>query len=260
MKHFSRTFIILAVLALSSQIAIAGRYYDATTGRFLTPDKLANKYPSWSPYVYTLDNPLKYVDPDGKEPVKSGVGSAQGVANVLRRVPLNAERTLLLALNNNTNPFLTTREGRQNRYIPTASGKFIDMLHFTKAAAEVYSRSPQGNGLLAKAGKGLMIIGAQLAGIKVEAEQAMSDNPNIRHSAGSSEDIPSNFLGANFGAYFDPDKPLFEQVLQYLLDAGAITKEEYQKLYKEEYEKLPDTEEEARERYKKESEDDEKKQ
>ena len=259
MKNLNRAIIFLAAFSLSNQIAIAGRYYDATTGRFLTRDKLAQKYPSWSPYVYVLDNPLKYVDPDGEEPVKSGVGSARGAANVLRNVPLNAERTLLLALNNNTNPFLATREGQQNRYIPTSDGKFIDMLHFTKAAAEVYSRSPKGDGLLDKAGKGLMMIGVQLGGISVEAEQALSGDPNIRHSAGSSEDIPSNFLGANFGAFFDPNKPLFGQVLQYLLDAGAITKDEYQKLYKDEYDKLPKDETEARERYKKESEENEKK-
>lgn len=31
-------------------------------------DPLAGKYPNWSPYVYTLDNPLRLTDPTGLEP------------------------------------------------------------------------------------------------------------------------------------------------------------------------------------------------
>lgn len=30
-------------------------------------DPLAEKYDSWSPYIYCLDNPMKYVDPDGRK-------------------------------------------------------------------------------------------------------------------------------------------------------------------------------------------------
>ena len=43
-----------------------GRYFDPTIGRWLVPDPLAGKYPSISPYVYCLNNPLKNIDPDGR--------------------------------------------------------------------------------------------------------------------------------------------------------------------------------------------------
>jgi RHS repeat-associated protein len=42
------------------------RYYDPELGRFLGIDPLASKYPSWSPYAYAADNPLRNVDPNGK--------------------------------------------------------------------------------------------------------------------------------------------------------------------------------------------------
>ena len=43
------------------------RYYDPGLRRFTSVDPLASKYPGWSPYVYCLDNPMKFVDPDGRD-------------------------------------------------------------------------------------------------------------------------------------------------------------------------------------------------
>ena len=34
------------------------RLYDSRIGRWLQVDPLSDKYPSWSPYVYALNNPL----------------------------------------------------------------------------------------------------------------------------------------------------------------------------------------------------------
>ena len=53
------------------------RHYDAALGRFTTQDPLAEKYFSTSPYGYCLNNPVKFVDPDGKKirpgnPVRRG--------------------------------------------------------------------------------------------------------------------------------------------------------------------------------------------
>jgi RHS repeat-associated protein len=43
----------------------AWRQYDPTLMRFTTPDPLAEKYYSVSPYVYCLNNPVRYTDPTG---------------------------------------------------------------------------------------------------------------------------------------------------------------------------------------------------
>lgn len=38
-------------------------------GRWISPDPLSEEFPSWSPYNFCFDNPLKFVDPDGRAPL-----------------------------------------------------------------------------------------------------------------------------------------------------------------------------------------------
>lgn len=46
------------------------------SSRWLSPDPLAAEFPEWSPYNFVLNNPIRYIDPDGMAPedpiVKNG--------------------------------------------------------------------------------------------------------------------------------------------------------------------------------------------
>jgi RHS repeat-associated protein len=57
------------------------RYFDAKIGRFTSVDPLAEKSPGWSPYVYTEDNPLRFIDPTGE--ILLAAGDIEGFKRIV---------------------------------------------------------------------------------------------------------------------------------------------------------------------------------
>ncbi|MPT35489.1 MAG: hypothetical protein E2604_10470 [Flavobacterium sp.] len=51
------------------------RMHDPRAGRWFAVDPLAEKHPEISPYVYTANNPIRYIDPDGRDWVEGKNGS-----------------------------------------------------------------------------------------------------------------------------------------------------------------------------------------
>ena len=62
------------------------RYYDALIGRFMSIDRFAVRYPSLTPYQYTANNPVVFIDVNGDTLFVNGVGEdgAEAVAQFER--------------------------------------------------------------------------------------------------------------------------------------------------------------------------------
>jgi RHS repeat-associated protein len=231
------------------------RYYNPKFSIWLSVDPLAESFPNWNPYNYTMQNPINLIDPDGREPIKPQAGTSQGFVAFL-----NNTRSKMGTLKGNkghdammrlgktewnwshmrpepmtTNPFNTSKD----KYIYTERVGWLDMSHFMFYAGRAYDYKMQKENAQAQMNSEVfkhLESGTQMGIIKVATMdpigeavqdgylQEMSDRLVAPHSAYSYEDLPSDKWGADFGAnYYNPNSEmtLGEQLQNYLNIMGA---------------------------------------
>ena len=86
------------------------RMYDPSLGRWLSLDPLMTKYPALSPYIFCANNPIIFIDVDGKEFILSTNYTYDGVASPtsahqLGVTSINGSSPFSLAFNSKTNEF-----------------------------------------------------------------------------------------------------------------------------------------------------------
>jgi len=195
------------------------RYYDPFLRHFIQPDNvIADVYnpQNLNTYSYVLNNPYKYVDPGGDEPVLPQIGSYETFYNQLHafeatQLPgTTASQTLsnLVSFKGGFNSKLGNRKAflynSDARYVYTSDKGFVDNLHFITAAAQTKK-----SGALA----------TRFGGIYVELRQLWED-PS---SAFSYDDLPSNSLGIKFAGQLNNQESLSTQYSSFIQSIGGST-------------------------------------
>ncbi len=227
------------------------RWYDPGIGRWTSIDPMSSNMPRWSPFSYTMNSPIKFIDPDGMEPIKPQAGTAIGFIAFLNNTSTkmgtltgsNAHNAMMRLGQTKmnwshgrpepvtTNPF----NNSSDKYIYTEKGGWLDMGHVMFYAGRAYDKRVQ-----KESGENVAnaTSPAQAAAAKARVKdinpigeavqegyrQEMSDRIAAPHSAYSYEDLPSDKIGAEFGAnYFNSNSNLTlgEQLLNYLQSLGA---------------------------------------
>ncbi len=80
-----------------SGLSYAGaRYYDSDLSIFNSTDPMWHKYPHLTPYHYCANNPIMFVDPDGRRPIPSPDFERSIFGDVYRKLTKNDAYTKML--------------------------------------------------------------------------------------------------------------------------------------------------------------------
>jgi uncharacterized protein RhaS with RHS repeats len=89
---------LIAIYDLNDSLVSFQKIDPSKVARWLSIDPLASEYQSWSPYNYTLGNPIRFIDPDGRSVTdwyKDTDGTVQYDPNVKSQADLSSGQTYM---------------------------------------------------------------------------------------------------------------------------------------------------------------------
>ncbi|NJL76893.1 MAG: RHS repeat-associated core domain-containing protein [Saprospiraceae bacterium] len=121
------------------------RFYDAVLGRFTSTDPLAAKYPNWSPYNYSMNNPLRFIDPDGQQ-VEDVILRGAAKQEAFNQLQASVKGELTLTMNEGGNVSYTKDgDGKLSKSATQLTNSIDDGSVYVEVMAENTTTTSEGN-------------------------------------------------------------------------------------------------------------------
>ncbi|MDX9697475.1 MAG: RHS repeat-associated core domain-containing protein [Bacteroidales bacterium] len=104
------------------------RYYDSGLSIWLSVDSMSDKYPNLSPYNYCANNPVIFIDPDGRELIILGsaeyIAAVEGVISKLRETKAGNKLVNMVIKSKLKLVIASTPENRDNEISPKMGNNY----------------------------------------------------------------------------------------------------------------------------------------
>lgn len=187
--------------------SFGARMYDPRVGKWLSRDPLEHKFPSLSPYNYVGNNPIVFIDEDGKEPSRNQAGTIEEAVQQWKDKGLTTMSEIRDFVATKTDDVMAIR------YVYTKDEGWIDLQHYF--GVQTFGKIP-------------MDLLEPASGNKIAQHLLLGEGADKSYY--SYEDLPSNEFSSQkshmkYGLVDLQGEELFNSVLEHFESAKATCAE-----------------------------------